>query len=101
MAKTQEELKNMVNRLVDTGRKYGMEITVDKSQVMKIFKKCLLYKKNQDEKFQDQRNVQQEIITLDNQTKSWIQEEGLQDRNIHILDRMPVQKKNKNNKLII
>ena len=26
IAKTQEELQDMVNRLVDTGRKYGMEI---------------------------------------------------------------------------
>jgi Reverse transcriptase (RNA-dependent DNA polymerase). len=34
IAKTQEELKDMVNRLVDTGRKYGMEINIDKSQVM-------------------------------------------------------------------
>ena len=31
-AKTQEELQDMVNRLVDTGRKYGMEINIDKSQ---------------------------------------------------------------------
>ena len=30
IAKTQEELKDMVNRLVDTGRKYGMEINIDK-----------------------------------------------------------------------
>ena len=30
MAKTQEELQDMVNRLVDTGRKYGIEINVDK-----------------------------------------------------------------------
>ena len=35
-AKTQEELQNMVNRLVDTERKYGMEINIDKSQVMKV-----------------------------------------------------------------
>ena len=26
----QEELQDMVNRLVDTGRKYGMEIKIDK-----------------------------------------------------------------------
>ena len=26
----------MVNRLVDTGRKYGMEINIDKSQVMRV-----------------------------------------------------------------
>ena len=36
IAKTQEELQDMVNRLVDTGRKYGMEINIDKSQVMRI-----------------------------------------------------------------
>ena len=34
--KTQEELQGMVNRLVDTGRKYGMEINIDKSQVMRV-----------------------------------------------------------------
>ena len=34
IAKTQEKLKDMVNRLVDTGRKYGMDINIDKSQVM-------------------------------------------------------------------
>jgi Reverse transcriptase (RNA-dependent DNA polymerase). len=32
IAKIQEELQDMVNRLVDTGRKYGMEINIDKSQ---------------------------------------------------------------------
>ena len=26
----------MVNRLIDTGRKYGMEINIDKSQVMRV-----------------------------------------------------------------
>ena len=26
----------MVNRLVDTGRKYGMEINIDKSQIMRV-----------------------------------------------------------------
>ena len=36
IAKTQEELQDMVNRLVDTGRKYGMEINIDKSQVIRI-----------------------------------------------------------------
>ena len=35
IAKTQEELQDMMNRLVDTGRKYGMEINIDKSQVMR------------------------------------------------------------------
>jgi len=31
IAKTQEELQDIVNRVVDTGRKYGMKITIDKS----------------------------------------------------------------------
>ena len=35
-AKTREELQDMVNRLVDTGRKYGLEINIDKSQVMRV-----------------------------------------------------------------
>jgi Reverse transcriptase (RNA-dependent DNA polymerase). len=36
IAKTLEELQDMVNRLVDTGRKYIMEINIDKLQVMRI-----------------------------------------------------------------
>ena len=36
IAKTQEELQDMVKRLVDTGRKYGMEINIDKSQIMRV-----------------------------------------------------------------
>ena len=36
IAKTQEELQDMLNRLVDTGRKYVMEINIDKSQVMRV-----------------------------------------------------------------
>ena len=36
LPKTQEELQDMVNRLVETGRKYGMEINIDKSQVMRV-----------------------------------------------------------------
>ena len=36
IAKTQEELQNMAKRLVDTGMKYGMEINIDKSQVMRV-----------------------------------------------------------------
>ena len=36
IAKTQEELQDMANRLVDAGRKYGMEINIDKSQVMRV-----------------------------------------------------------------
>ena len=38
IAKTQEELQDMVNRLVDTGRKYGMEININKSRVMRVSK---------------------------------------------------------------
>ena len=36
ITKTQEELQDKVNRLDDTGRKYGMEINIDKSQVMRV-----------------------------------------------------------------
>ena len=36
IAKTQEELQDMVSRLVDTGSKYGTEINIDKSQVMRV-----------------------------------------------------------------
>ena len=36
IAKTQKALQDSVNRLVDTGRKYGMEINIDKSQVIKV-----------------------------------------------------------------
>jgi Reverse transcriptase (RNA-dependent DNA polymerase). len=36
ISKTQEELQDMLNSLVDTGRKYGMEINFDKSQVMRV-----------------------------------------------------------------
>ena len=35
IAKPQEKLQDM-KRLVDTGRKYGMEINIDKSQVMRV-----------------------------------------------------------------
>ena len=35
IAKTQEVLQHMVNILVDTGRKYGMEFNIVKSQVMR------------------------------------------------------------------
>jgi Reverse transcriptase (RNA-dependent DNA polymerase). len=31
IAKTQEELDDMVNRFVDTGKKYGIEINIHKS----------------------------------------------------------------------
>ena len=34
IAKTQEEVQDMLNILIDTGRKYGMEINIDKSQVI-------------------------------------------------------------------
>ena len=36
IAKTQEELQDVVNRLFDTRRKYGMEINIDKSQVTRL-----------------------------------------------------------------
>ena len=36
IAKTQEELQDMVNRLNDTGKKYGMEINIHKSQIMRV-----------------------------------------------------------------
>ena len=38
IAKTQEDLQDMVNRLVDTGRKYDMEINTDNSQVTKALR---------------------------------------------------------------
>ena len=34
--KTQKELNDMVNRLVDTGKEYSMEINIDKSLHVKI-----------------------------------------------------------------
>jgi hypothetical protein len=36
MAAKTEELQDMVKRLVNTGRRYGMEINIDKSQVMRV-----------------------------------------------------------------
>ena len=36
IAKTQEELQDMVNRLVDNESKNGMEINIDESQVMRV-----------------------------------------------------------------
>ena len=36
IANTQEELQDMVNRLVDTGWNHSMEINIDKSQVMRV-----------------------------------------------------------------
>ena len=36
IAETQEELQDMVNGLVDTGRQYDMEINIDKSQVIRV-----------------------------------------------------------------
>jgi len=38
IAKTQEEVQDMVNRLVDTGREYGKKINIDKSQIMRVSK---------------------------------------------------------------
>ena len=34
--KTEEELEDTVSRLVDTRRKYAMEVDIDKSQVMRV-----------------------------------------------------------------
>jgi hypothetical protein len=82
----------MVNRLIDTGRKYGMEINIDKSQVMRVSRgneslqikvnnrelkvpwKCannrwLLHKGNQDENCHCQRSIKQKNVTLDKQAK--------------------------------
>ena len=36
IAKTQKQSQDLVNRLVDTGRKYDMEINIDKSQVIRV-----------------------------------------------------------------
>ena len=36
IAKTHEEIHDVVNRLVDTGRRYGMDINIDKSNVMRV-----------------------------------------------------------------
>ena len=36
IAKSEDDLQDMVNRLVYTGRNYGMEINIDKSQVMRV-----------------------------------------------------------------
>ena len=36
VAKTQEELQDIVNRLVITGREYGVEINIDKSQIIRV-----------------------------------------------------------------
>ena len=36
ISKTQKELQDMANRSVDTGRKYGMEINIDKLQVTRV-----------------------------------------------------------------
>ena len=36
--KTQDELQAIVNRLVYIGRKYRMEVNIDKSQVMRVSK---------------------------------------------------------------
>jgi len=36
IAKTQEELQDMVNRLVEIEKKHNMEINIHKSQVMRV-----------------------------------------------------------------
>ena len=37
-ANTQEALQDIGNRLVHTGRTYGMEINIDKAHVMRVFR---------------------------------------------------------------
>ena len=83
----------MANRLVDTGRKYGMEINIDKSQVMRITrrneslwivvvnrepidhilevcnKSWLMKKGNQDRNLQGQRRIYRRDITLEKHSK--------------------------------
>ncbi|XP_026475991.1 uncharacterized protein LOC113381243 [Ctenocephalides felis] len=39
ISKNQTKLQNMMNRIVEVGRRYGMEINIDKSKVMRITKK--------------------------------------------------------------
>lgn len=39
LARNQRQLQYMMNRLVETGRKYGMEINIEKSKVMRISKR--------------------------------------------------------------
>jgi Reverse transcriptase (RNA-dependent DNA polymerase). len=41
IVKTQEELQDMVNRMVDSVRKFGMEINIDKSQVIRISRRVM------------------------------------------------------------
>ena len=36
IAKTQKELQDIVNKLVQAGRKYSMEISINKSEVMRV-----------------------------------------------------------------
>ena len=36
IAKIQDELQDMANRLVDTGMRYDMEIKIDKSKIMGV-----------------------------------------------------------------
>ena len=37
IAETHEELQNMVNSLLDPGMKYDMEISIDKSQLTRVY----------------------------------------------------------------
>ena len=37
IAKTQKQLQDIVNRLVDTGRKYSIEINIDKLQLVTVY----------------------------------------------------------------
>ena len=79
IAKTQEELQDMVNRLVDTGRKYGMEI--NKSQVMRVSRsnESLQIKVNNRElKEVDHFKYLGSVLT-----KRWLLHKGNQDKNCH------------------
>ena len=39
IAKTQEKLYDFFNKLIESGRKYGMKINIDKPQEMKLSKR--------------------------------------------------------------
>jgi Reverse transcriptase (RNA-dependent DNA polymerase). len=67
-ANTEEELSDMVNRLVVTGRKYGMEINIDKSQVMRVSRRngsLLMKVRNRELKEIDNFNYLGIVLTRD------------------------------------
>ena len=67
IAKTQEKLQDMVNRLVNNRRKCGMEINIDKSQVMRISrsKESLQIKVNRELKEVDHFKYLWSVLTRD------------------------------------